>query len=156
MEISGARIRSLIFPSQAPTCFMNIRGCDIGDAYLNFYARAPGANITVCGANTTIHNMMTDTAGYAQCNLEYKDRFEIVKFPNPGGPYTITEFNMTSPVIMTVSHSGDVYQKEVWLLTTTPIEVTFPVYTRPQREAIAALLSVALILIAVYASSRRG
>ena len=236
LEISGSRIRSLIFPSQAPTCFMDIRGCDIGDAYLSFYSPngvkgvlwlrdsrfrnltlnlgplevhaanvtiaerfgfingyyvssldisgnivfdsgcttkmsnlnsrvtrtydirvtrgsepAPGANIEVRGANTTIRNMVTDAAGYTQFNLEYKDRFEIVKFPNPGGPYTITEFNMTSPVILTVSHSGDIYQKEVGLLTTTPIEVAFPVYTRPQREAMAALFSVALILIAAYA-----
>ena len=235
LEISGSRIRSLIFPSQAPTCFMDIRGCDIGDAYLSFYSPngvkgvlwlrdsrfrnltlnlgplevhaanvtiaesfgfingyyvssldisgnivfdsgctykmsnlnsrvtrtydirvtrgsepAPGANIEVRGANTTIRNMVTDAAGYTQFNLEYKDRFEIVKFPNPGGPYTITEFNMTSPVILTVSHSGDIYQKEVGLLTTTPIEVAFPVYTRPQREAMAALFSVALILIAAY------
>ena len=111
----------------------------------------PGANIEVRGANTIISNMVTDAAVYTQFNLEYKDRFEIVKFPNPGGPYTITEFNMTSPVILTVSHSGDIYQKEVGLLTTTPIEVAFPVYTRPQREAMAALFSVALILIAAYA-----
>ena len=58
---------------------------------------------------------------------------------------------MTSPVILTVSHSGNIYQKEVGLLTTTPIEVAFPVYTRPQREAMVALFSVALILIAAYA-----
>ncbi len=34
LEISGSRIRSLNFPTQAPTCLIDIQGCDIGDADL--------------------------------------------------------------------------------------------------------------------------
>jgi hypothetical protein len=171
LKISGSRIRSLIFPTQVPTCFMDIRGCNIGDAYLSFYSPngtkgvlwlrdtrfgnltlnlgplevhtanvtvavrfsfingyyvssldisgnivfepgctykmsnldtrvtrtydirvmrdsepVSGASIEVRWVNDTIRNIVTDATGYAQFDLEYRDRFEIVKFPNPGGP----------------------------------------------------------------------
>jgi hypothetical protein len=235
LELSGSRIRSLIFTTQAPTCFIDIGGCDIGDADLGYYSPdglkgicwlrdtrfgnltlnlgpfeahavnvtvverfgfingyyvsglevsgniifdpgcthkmsnldskvtrtydirvtrgsepVPGASIEVHGGNATIRGIVTDAGGYAQFDLAFRDRFEIVKFPNPGGPYTIIEFNMTSPVTLTVSYGGDVFEAEVGLLTTTPVEVAFPAYTRAQREAIAVFFSAALILLVAY------
>ncbi len=237
LEISGSRIRSLIFPTQAPTSFMDIRGSDIGDAELGYYSQnglkgivwlrdtrfgnltfdygpfeahainvtvtesfgfinqyipselevsgsiifgpgctyekkvntldsrvmrtydirvtrgsepLGGANIEVSGGNATSRDMETDASGYAYFDLKFRDRFEIVMFPKPGGSYLIKEFNMTSPVTLTVSHGGDVFEAEVGLLTTTPIDVSFPAYTRAQREAIAAFFSAALLLLVAY------
>jgi hypothetical protein len=109
-----------------------------------------GASIEVRGGNATSRDMETDASGYAHFDIVFRDRFELVAFPKPGGPYTIKEFNMTSPVTLTVSHGGDVFEAEVGLLTTTPVEVIFPVYTRTQREAVAAFFSAALILLAAY------
>ena len=237
LELSGSRIRSLLLQTQAPTCFIDIRGCEIGDADLMYYSpdglkgicwlrdtrfgnltlnfgpfeahavnvtvverfgfinayyasglevsgnivfdpgctyekemdslnsrvtRAydlrvtrgsepvPGASIEVRGGNATSRSMETDAGGYAHFDLVFTDRFELVTFPKPGGPYTIKEFNMTSPVTLTVSHEGDVFEAEVGLLTTTPIDVAFPEYTRAQREAIAAFFSAALLLLIAY------
>jgi hypothetical protein len=57
---------------------------------------------------------------------------------------------MTTPVTLTVSHGGDIYHSEVVLLTSTPVEVVFPAYARPQREALASFFSVVLILLVAF------
>ncbi len=237
LEISGSRIRSLIFPTQAPTCMIDVSGSNIGDAELEYYTQddmkgivwlrdtrfgnltfsygpfevhavnvtvadrfgfinqyipselkvsgiivfGPGctyerdvdsldawvrrtydiyvtsgseplarASIEVRGVNATSKDMETDANGYAHFDLVFRDRFELVKSPQPGGPYAMKEFNMTAPITLTVSHGGDIYEAGVGLLTTTPVEVSFPAYTRPQREALAAFFSAALILLATY------
>jgi hypothetical protein len=111
-----------------------------------------GARIEARRGNITIWSGETDTGGYAHLNRVFVDRFQLVENPKPGGPYTTTEFNMTSPVTLVVSYGGDVVERDVGLLSTTPLYVAFPAYTRGQRGAIAAFFFAALLLLVAWSS----
>ena len=111
-----------------------------------------GVQITLRRGDEVVWSGYSDSSGSVRFNL----RFERVRVVDvPGSKPTIDIDNVTTPLNLSVEYGGDSVSRTITLGSGTPIMIGFDALTRTQRETMAGIM-VLLLVVAICIVSLRN
>ncbi len=110
-----------------------------------------GAQLILRRGDVVVWSGFSDSSGLARFNLRF-ERIRVVGVP--GSKPTVDIDNVTTPLNLTVEYGGDSVSRMITLGSGTPIVIGFDALTRSQREEVAGIM-VLLLVVAICVVSLR-